>query len=150
MTLVRWRNQNRLSPWSPLGDLEAHFDALFYADRAECGGAAKSWAPAIDLRETEDAYILEADVPGLKREEVRLEILENVLTIKGERTRDAEENTDQYRHVERGYGRYERSVKVPGGFDADGVEATFEHGVLTVVLPKRPESKTRQIEVKGK
>lgn len=150
MTLVRWSDRNRVSPWSPLGDLEAHFDTLFCGDRAACDPATERWAPAIDLRETEDAYILEADVPGLKREEVQLEILEDVLTIKGERTREAKEEKDHYRHVERSYGRFERSVKVPGGFNADGVEATFEQGVLSVVLPKRPEAKTRQIKVKGK
>ena len=150
MTLVRWSNLDRMSPWSPLGDLEAHFDKLFGEEGAGSGEAKAGWAPAVDFRETEDAYILEADVPGLKREEVQLEILENVLTIKGERTRAAEETSDRYRHVERSYGQFNRSIKVPGGFDADGVEATFENGVLTVTLPKRPEAKTRLIEVKGK
>ena len=115
--------------------------ALSWPDR-------KGWAPAMDVRETPEAYIVEADIPGMKKEEVQIEVADNVVTIKGERWGQREEDKENYHISERRVGSFRRSVAVPGGFQHDKVAAKFENGVLTVTLPKPEEKKPRKVEVR--
>ena len=94
----------------------------------------------MDLAETEDEFVLKADLPGLSEDDVSIELEDNVLTVSGERKGEHEERKDGYYRVERSYGRFSRSLTLPEGVDADAVKASFDHGVLEVHIPK-PEAK---------
>jgi len=139
------RTRNRFAPWN----LQDEFNRVWQEFNGPVGWQEQSaWAPAIDVRETADAFIIEADVPGLKKEEVQLEVADNVVTVKGERWNQREENKKDYHLAERQVGGFRRSVAIPGGFQHDKVGAKFETGVLTVTLPKPEEKKPRKIEVR--
>jgi HSP20 family protein len=144
------RYRGKSNPWPVSWNVQDEINRMF-----EDIGNPFGWveqgrvAPAMDVRETEDAYVIEADVPGLKKDDVHIEVADNVLTIKGERTEEQRENRKDYHRVERQFGSFVRSVSIPGGFDAGRVSARFENGVLTVTLPKPEERKPRRIEVKA-
>lgn len=127
--------------------------SIFNEMRNEMRGAdlQKSWfQPTVDVEETDHAYLLSADLPGLKKEDVRVDLSENVLTISGERKRETD-SKDQggERRYERSYGRFMRSFTLPQAIDANKVEANMEDGVLRVALPKSETSKPRNIEVRS-
>ena len=148
MALVRWRDRGELSPWGPFRDLEGHFNRLFGELNRDYDLFDRGWSPAVDLKEEEQGYTLEADLPGLKKEDIDLTVVDNVITIKGERKQETETKEKGYHRVERRYGTFERSFEIPGGFEAAKIEAKFDNGVLRVTLPKREESKPKQVEVK--
>lgn len=149
MGMLRKR-QSQVAPWGSPWNFEDEFNRMWqmlngpvqWADQAPS-------APAIDVRETAEAFIVEADVPGMKKDEVQIEVADNVLTVKGERWGQREENKKDYHVAERQVGSFRRSVAIPGGFQHDKVNATFENGVLTITLPKHEEKKPRKIEVRA-
>ncbi len=100
-----------------------------------------------DLEETDDAYIVEMDVPGVKREDVNVEIRDSQLQVTGEVKE--RKRTGTLRRQSRPVGKFECALSLPGEIDPEGVEATLENGVLTVMLPKAPEGRPRQIEIKS-
>jgi HSP20 family protein len=140
-----------LTRWNPLAAIEIDrlnhmFDAAFSGEPL-AGGA---WVPAIDIYETaEKDVVVKADLPGLKREDIKVTFENNVLTIEGERTLATETTREQYHRVERGYGAFRRSFTLPATVDAARVEAAYHDGLLTVKLPRREESRPRQIQVNG-
>ncbi|MCL4690997.1 MAG: Hsp20/alpha crystallin family protein [Candidatus Hydrogenedentes bacterium] len=136
-----------MSPWSALRDLEGQFTRLFGELNRDYDVFERGWAPAVDLKETEQEYTLEADLPGMKKEDIELSVVDNMISINGERKHEAEEKENGYHRIERRYGTFQRSFEIPGGFDAEKVNARFEDGVLHVTLPKREEAKPRHIEV---
>ncbi len=107
-----------------------------------------SWAPPVDIFEDHDSVQIAAELPGVKPEEVKISLENNVLTIRGEKRQVAEEKTEHVHRYERCYGVFERSFTVPSTVDADRIQASYEHGVLTVRLPKVEKTKPRQIAVK--
>ncbi len=131
-----------ISPWAGFRALEKELDHLFY------GESSASWVPAIDLRETKEAYVIEADLPGLKREDIEVSVVDDVVTLKGERKSETERTEDGYHYAERRHGRFERSFRLPAGVDTAKVTAQFEQGVLNVTLPKPEAAKPKQIEVR--
>ena len=133
-------------PWTPFGDLENTLARIFRNDDEP--EACALWSPAVDLHETKDGYILEADLPGLKKEDIQLTIEDDVVTLKGERKFEEKAEHQGYQRVERRYGSFRRSWRIPEGVIADKVSATFENGVLKAMLPKPEEAKPKQIEVK--
>jgi HSP20 family protein len=130
--------------------VEDEINRMFEQFGKPFGWAAEAgrYAPAMDIRETDEAYIVEADVPGLRRDDIQLEVADNVLTIKGERKDEKQEKEKNYHRVERHFGSFVRSVAIPGGIDSSKVSARFDSGVLTVTLPKPEQSRPRRIEVK--
>ena len=140
-----------LTRWNPLAAVEIDrlnrmFDAAFSGEPLAGGG----WVPAIDIYETaEKDVVVKADLPGLKREDIKVTFENNVLTIEGERTFETETAREQYHRVERGYGAFRRSFTLPATVDAARVEAAYQDGLLTVTLPRREESRPRQIHVNG-
>ena len=141
--------RNRTNDWPTMWNVEDEFNRMFEQFGKPFGWMEQSrYAPAMDVRETDDAYIVEADVPGLNKEDVHIEVADNVLTIKGERKDEKEEKDKNYHRIERMFGSFARSVALPAGFDASRVSAKFDNGVLTVSLPKPEERKPRRIEVK--
>jgi HSP20 family protein len=140
-----------LTRWNPLAAVEIDrlnrmFDAAFSGEPLAGGG----WVPAIDIYETaEKDVVVKADLPGLKREDIKVTFENNVLTIEGERTFETETAREQYHRVERGYGAFRRTFTLPTTVDAARVEASYQDGLLTVTLPRREESRPRQIQVNG-
>ena len=108
----------------------------------------KPWTPACDIFETEQQVVLRFELPGVKTEDVKV-ILENqVLTLRGERKFEEESNRENYRRIERHYGEFMRRFNIPMFIDATKINAEFKYGVLTVTLPKRDEARSKQIDVK--
>lgn len=149
MGFLTLRPRVGLRPLRSAWDLQDEFSRFFDDFGNSSGGVEERFTPPIDIQETDDAYIVEVDVPGMKKEDVQIEVNDDVLTIKGERKNGHEEKREDYHRIERQYGSFRRTVTVPGGFQYDAVSAKFEDGVLRVTLPKREDAKPRRIEVKA-
>lgn len=134
--------------WNPFRDLEMRLNRAFAGLPADPEWNVGNWLPAIDIHEDEDKYTVTADLPGLQKEDISLSVMDNILTIKGERKKERESTDKGYHRIERAYGTFQRAFQIPGGVDGAKVEAKFEHGVLTVSLPKPEAAKPRNIEVK--
>ena len=127
------------------------FSDFFRGDLVDDGSFfSGSWAPAIDVSETDDSYIIRAELPGMKKEDVKITINNTLVTIGGERKNEAEEKGRTYHRIERSYGSFERSFNLPGTVKSSSVEARFEDGLLTVALPKTEEAKEKVHDIKIK
>lgn len=113
-------------------------------------GRERAWSPAFEVRETEDAYIVAGDVPGLAAEDLDVTVAGDRLEISGTRERKEEKSAGEYRAHERAYGSFARTFTIPGDVDVDTISSRLEHGVLELVLPKKPGAKQekRKIEIK--
>lgn len=135
----------------PLPTLRREFDRiiddLFPALIPEVSG---TWAPAVDFSETEDAFIARLDLPGMTREDIKVDLEDRRLTISGERAHETEEKTESFHRVERSYGTFMRSLMLPAEVKADKIKATYDDGVLVVTVPKTESVKPRRIEVTGR
>jgi HSP20 family protein len=145
MAIVRWDSGRDLDALQ--GDMNRLFDSFFGRRDTAQSTAARRWVPAMDLVETEDQLVLRADLPGMRREEIEIEIKDNVLTISGERKAEHERKGEGFHRIERSSGRFSRSLGLPRGTDAGSVNANFENGVLEVRLPKPAERKPTKIEI---
>jgi len=145
MTVVRWEPLRELSTLQ--SEVNRLFSGAFDAPTAAAG--PRRWMPAMDLAETQDHFVLRADLPGMSEEDVTVEVEDATLTISGERKAEHQETRDGYLRVERGFGTFSRSLTLPRGVDADGVTANFERGVLEVRVPKPEARKPRRIEIAG-
>jgi len=112
-------------------------------------GQSQRWIPAMDLVESDDHFVLKADLPGLGEDDVSIEIRDNALTISGERKSEQEHTERGWYRVERSTGRFSRSLTLPEGVDADGVTAEFDKGVLEVRVPKPEQRKPRRVQIKA-
>lgn len=109
----------------------------------------KQWLPKVDVSETDDHVIVRAEVPGMDKKDINITMSEGILTIQGEKKHEKEEEKENYRVVERRYGSFSRSLRVPRGVDADKIEASYKDGVLKVAIPKSDSEKSRKIEING-
>jgi HSP20 family protein len=126
----------------------ADFDRLFNTLFDRSAADARSWTPAMDLVEAEDRFLLRADLPGLREEDVNIEVRENTLRISGERAAEHDQRERGWYRLERQFGKFSRALTLPEGVDAGAIEARFDHGVLEVTIPKPEERKPRRIEIK--
>ena len=152
MTLVRWQPRKHLGmdPFFGLSDFSKELNRLFDRDSTHDSSCTScNWAPAMDVVEKDDNYVVTMDLPGLRKEEVELTLHNNHLSIKGERKIEHDEKTESVYRSERIRGTFERALKLPTAVNTDNVEATFENGVLMIRLPKTEEAKARQISIKG-
>ena len=143
MTLTRW------SPVSGLAALEIDrlnrmFDAAFRGEPLSSGG----WVPPVDIIETAGQdLVVKADLPEMKREDIKISFENNVLTIEGERKFSGPDNREQHHRVERGFGTFRRSFTMPASVDGAAIAAEYQDGVLTVTLPRRADTRPRQIQI---
>lgn len=144
--LIPTRRDFELAPWAGLRELENSLDRIFYGQPEDSAGA-RAWHPAVDVTESEDAYLLDAEVPGVKKEDLDIEVHENVISLRGKREREEKDESKGYRRLERVHGSFERRFRLPEGIDADKVEARFADGVLHVRVPKPERAKPKQIKV---
>jgi HSP20 family protein len=146
-----------LTRWTPAPDLvrdrfgrifdEAFSEMLRPLASAE-GAPNRSWAPPVDIRETEDHLVLALDLPGLSKEDVNITLENNVLTVSGERRFQADQKNETLHRLERAYGAFTRAFTLGPTVQTDRVEANFQDGVLTIQLPKVEASKPRRIDIK--
>ena len=134
------------------GRLNRLFDEAFrgwpLASQEDGASLVGQWMPPVDVFEDKDAVQIVAELPGVKADDVKISLENNVLTIRGEKRQQAEEKTDRVHRYERCYGVFERVFSVPTTVDAEHIKASYDLGVLTVRLPKLERAKPRQIEVK--
>ena len=140
----------KFDPFRELRTLNDEMNRLFSAvpasvDRGEF--ARGSWSPNVDIYEDENRLIVEAELPGMNREDFEVSVENNVLTLKGERKFEKKTEGDNYHRVERAYGSFTRQFTLPQTITAEGATADFENGVLRVALPKREETKAHKIEI---
>jgi HSP20 family protein len=137
----------RFDPFRDITSLRDEMNRLFTRTLGEGSSAGSAWTPAVDIFDAADAIVLKAELPGLTPDDIDIEIDDNVLTLKGERRFEEKVEEGRYYRVERAYGSFQRSVSLPQGVKPDEIKATFEHGVLTVRVPKAEEVKPRKIAV---
>ena len=123
---------------------------VFFEQTPALRKLAGEWSPSVDVSETKDNFIIKAELPGLEKDDVNVSISGDLLTLKGEKKKEEEEKDEHHHYVERYYGSFQRSFKLPANVKADKIEATFDKGVLKVVLPKTEEAKKKEIEIKVK
>ena len=152
MNIVRW-NRPQLSTWGSFGGLSTlrnEIDRLFEAPLSELARASQflsGAAPALDLYEDKENFVVKAELPGMKKEDIDVSLHDGSLSISGERkSEDKVENSEVYRS-ERFFGRFQRTVALPATVDAARIKAQYQDGILTVTLPKAEEAKPKQIDV---
>jgi len=145
-------NVIKYDPFRELRGLHDEMSRLFSGVAPSEGNefARGAWSPRVDIFEEKDSLIVEAELPGLNREDFDLSVENNILTLKGERKFEKKENTDNFHRVERSYGAFTRQFTLPQTVTAEGATADFDNGVLRIALPKREETKARKIEITGK
>jgi HSP20 family protein len=144
MSLVRY------NPWSLLDQLNRELSNPLSVDyrNDDANVATATWSPSVDITENDNAFVLHADIPGVKPEEIEVSMDNGVLTIKGERKTEEKTEKENFRRVERQYGMFYRRFSLPDTADADKIEAHSEHGVLQVTIPKKEVALARRISVK--
>lgn len=143
----------RYDPFRDLKSLQDEVNRLFSSNFSRSFGdegiARGAWTPNVDIFENKDEIVLEAELPGMSREDFELTIENNVLTLRGERRFEKRDEADNYHRVERAYGSFTRSFTLPQTVSSENAAAEYKNGVLRVTLRKREEVKARRIEVKG-
>jgi HSP20 family protein len=137
-TLTRWE------PFAELGELRSRFDRLF-DDIAETRG--RSWAPAIDVERDDGNLVIRADVPGIKPEEVKIEVENDILTVSGQHEETKEEKSKSFLRRERRYGSFSRSMALPPGVEAKKIKAKTRDGVVEVTVPLPKEAKKETVRI---
>ena len=145
MAIVRWEPLRELG--SLQNEMNRLFNTVFDAPPGGNGGTLRRWVPAMDLVETDDHFVLRADLPGMSQDDVNIELEDTTLTISGERKAEHESSGEGYYRVERAFGAFSRQLTLPDGVDAGHIEAHFDKGVLEVRIPKPEERKPRKISI---
>lgn len=145
--LIRRTRRPLLEPTHFLGDFDQMLAGFFrpVGDMAPVG--SDGWTPAVDVRETKDAYLIDAELPGMTKDDIMVTFEDGVLTLSGERKVEEETEEESYRRVERRYGSFSRSFNLPHEADPDGVKATFKEGLLSVSVPKKEQVEPRAIKI---
>ena len=145
MEIVRWEPFEGLSRLH--GRINDLFDESVGRARAVPSATAGVWLPAVDILESKDAYLIRAELPGMKKEDFKLEVNEGTLTLSGERKPEVLTNGVEYHRSERVNGRFSRSFYLPQTVKQDGIKATYRDGILEIHVPKVEEAKPRQISI---
>lgn len=145
----------KFRPYSEIQSLRESMSSLFdrfcsdflrFPESEEVSG--QTFSPAVDIKETPKEYIVTAEVPGIPKKDIEIEISDNILTIKGERKSEKEEKSESYHRVERAFGSFCRSFTLPTQVNPDKIEANFKDGLLNIKIPKAEEKLPKKIEIK--
>jgi HSP20 family protein len=151
-----------LTKWSPATDLIHDLDSMqkrmnrmfndFFSGREEDRDEliTGSWNPAVDVAEHDDSFVIEAELPGMNKDDIKISVANNILTIHGEKKVEKEDKKKNYHRTERAYGSFTRTFNLPDNIKVDKVDAEFKNGVLLVTVPKSEEAKPKQIDVRIK
>src|SRR5271156_921389 len=139
----------RLEPFRGISTLQDQFNRLFNESFRNHSGksALTTWAPAVDFYETANELVVKADLPDVNEKDIDVRVENNLLTIRGERKFEKSVSEENYLRVERTYGAFSRSFSLPNTVNSESIRAEYKNGILTVTLPKREESKPRQVKV---
>jgi HSP20 family protein len=145
MAIIRW------DPFRDIVTLREKMNRLF-EDAVTARGEEKdmissTWAPSVDIYETESSLILTAEVPGIEEDNIEIKIEDNTLSLSGERKFEKETKEESYYRIERSYGSFYRSFTIPRHIDQEKIKAEHDNGVLRVTMPKKPESKPKTVKV---
>ncbi len=143
MELVRWE------PFARFGNFHSVLNELFdgHADRSPARPSFSKWHPPVDVLESKDAYLVRAELPGMKREDIKVEVKDGTLVLSGEMKSEKPAESVEYRHVERVAAKFWRSFTLPENAKQDGIEASYKDGILEIRVAKAEEVKPRQIEI---
>ena len=146
MDLMEWKPFREVSRLRR--EMDRLWDDYFGAGRRGLRPLEAEWAPAVDVSETAEEVVVKAEVPGMEAKDIDISLSGDILTIKGEKKSEREETKENYHLVERSYGSFSRSLKLPAAVVVDKIEASYQKGVLTISCPKKEEVKPKTIEVK--
>ena len=138
MAVVKW------DPFRDFNLLQDRVNRLFGNDEAT---ATTTWSPSVDIFETEGEIVVKAELPGMNREDITLNLEKNLLTLKGERRFEKETKDENYHRIERSYGGFSRAFSIPATVDEEKIRADYKDGVLKIVLPKKEQAKPKQIRI---
>ena len=154
MSIIRYQSSApSLAAFSPLARLSAfqqEVDRLFDLSPISGSNGNGGWSPALDLYQDKDHFLVKAELPGLKKEDITLSLHDGLLTLSGERQHEKAHDEKSPLRNERFFGRFERTVSLPAQVDGTRVQAAYEDGILTITLPKAEAAKPRQIEINAK
>lgn len=144
-------NLTRFEPWTIIDQLHRDLDRIAQnrVTQPQNENPTADWAPAVDIIEEKDRYVLRADVPGVDPADIDVSMDSGVLTVSGERRTETRTEDEGFRRVERSFGRFYRRFNLPDTADADGIKATSSNGILEISIPKLPEVKSRRIAVEA-
>lgn len=147
------RNLRRLDNWSDFGSLQDKINRMFddtfrslsISDREEM--ETGNWTPSVDVVENNDNYLVKADIPGVKKDDLKVDVKNGTLVIKGEKKQEEKVEKDNYIRVERSYGNFIRSFTLPTNVDSSKINAKFTDGVLEITIPKKEEAKPKEVKI---
>lgn len=140
--VTRWTPSQQLASREPLFRL---FDTFFNEGGEDL--ATRTWTPPVDIQETDDAYRIQVELPGMKKEDIQITLENNVLRLSGERKFEKDVKKENFHRIERVYGTFSRSFALPTQVSSDKVDAKFQDGVLTITVPKAEQAKPRRISI---
>ena len=141
MQLIRW------NPYRSLISLPDEIERFFSDFGLDTRASDTVWSPSVDLAENDNSYEVKAEIPGMKREDIKVSYRDDVLMLTGEKKQEKENKDKNYHRIERAYGRFERSFWLPKEVKADEIKAQYKNGVLSISIPKAEEVKPKEIEV---
>jgi HSP20 family protein len=153
MAIERWRPGWGITPWKPFRELEEwerRLDDLFGRPLWRLPVEERGWMPAVDVFDKEDKFIVKAELPGMKEEDIDVSVVGDTLSIRGEKKTETEVSNEDYYQSECSYGSFYRSIPIPSNVDATKIEASFEDGVLEVALPKSAKVRPKKVSVSAK
>jgi len=149
--LTVWRPFRELTPFRDFERMRSEMDRLwssFFERGTLRGEEGGEWLPSLDVAETKNEIVVKAEVPGLEAKDIDISLSEGLLIIKGEKKQEREEKEENYHLVERSYGTFTRSIRIPNEVQSDKINASYKNGVLKIVLPKSEEAKKKEVKIK--
>ena len=144
MTLIKWQPK----PMNVINDMDTMIHSFFNTDWNFPVRDTRNWSPAVDVKETDNLFILTADIPGLTKKDIKVNVADGKLSISGERTYETDQENDNYHYRERRFGTFDRSFKLPDTVDEEKISASFKNGILIVALPKHANILPKEREIK--
>jgi len=132
-------------------EMDRLWDSFFEARprrRGEVEELGGEWVPSLDLSETKDNFLVKAEIPGIEPKDVDISLHDDILTIKGQKKQEKEEKEENYHFVERSYGSFTRSIRLPHEVQSDKIKASYKDGILKIILPKSEEAKKKEVKIK--
>jgi HSP20 family protein len=154
MSLIRWNPTRDLATFpSDIFTMQREMNKMFdsfFRGGDEPGLLNGNWMPAVDVAEEDNEYVVKIELPGVNKDDVKITLESNILTIRGEKKAEKESKDKNYHRMERSYGSFQRSFTLPTSVKNDKIDAEYNNGILSITLPKAEEAKPKQIEVKVK
>lgn len=150
MSLIRWNSARGTELWNVQREINRLFDGFLQGGAKDEDFGLSLWTPAVDIAEQEDDYVVKVELPGMSKDDVKITLESNILTIRGEKKQEKDLKEENYHRIERSYGSFQRSFTLPTTVKSDKIDASYKDGILTITLPKMEEAKPKQIEVKVK